>query len=371
MNSYIKAMDKVKTPEMLIENVLMEYKEQEYWKQDKKADREKQRVCVALGVLRGTVVACIACFCFVFTMQVVAGSVPEIYEWLYLVSPQTAQFFKPVEKISENAGIRMEVVSAYIHDNVAEIYVTLEDLTGGRIDETVDLYDSYSIHQPFSASGSCRRVGYDEKTGKATFLIKVTQWEDEDVIGDKMTFSVREFISLKTEYKYMPVNIDLRMADREPELVNTWISGMGRGFEREGGDELSREDIKVLPASTGNPIELLDENGECIIIEGVEISGLAYSDGLLHIQKRTEDVLNNDNHGYFWLLDENREVVDYLYQVSYYQEENGVRTDYQEFVFKVAEEDLLKYSVVAHLWITGIHVDGPWQVTFPLEKPMQ
>lgn len=368
MNSYIEVMDRVKTPEMLIETVLMEQREREYWEADKKADKERWGLHFATAVFRTVVAACVLCLCFVFSMQVVAGSVPGVYEWLYLASPKTAQFFKPVKKISEKNGIRMEVVSAYIHDNVAEIYITLEDLTGERIDETVDLYDSYSIHQPFSASGSCQRISYDEETGKVLFLIRVTQWEDEDIIGDKMTFSVREFIGLKTEYEYLPVNIDLQEADREPELVSKWINGMGRGFEREDGDEIPREKVRVLSPGEGEPIELLEEDGKTTVIEGVSISGLAYADGLLHIQKRTEDILNNDNHGYFWLLDENGQVVDYLYQVSYHEEKDGVRTEYQEFVFKVAEEDLSKYSVVAHLWITGIHVEGPWQVTFPLEK---
>ncbi|MBQ7955679.1 MAG: hypothetical protein IJ282_07995 [Lachnospiraceae bacterium] len=367
MNQYAQMISRVKAPEKLIENVLVEQREYEYWQADKKADRQKWGMKFAGGVFRGAVMACVFCVCFVFSMQVMAGSVPQVYEWLYLVSPKTAQFFMPVKKVSENAGIRMEVLSAYIHDNVAEIYISMEDLEGERIDETADLYDSYSIHQPFGATGHCQRVGYDEETGQVLFLITVSQWDDAKIAGSKMTFSVREFISQKTEYEYLPVTLDLNSADRDAKFVGKWINGLSRGFDVSDG-EVQREDIKVLPPGKGTPVELMGENGEEIVIEGVEISGIAYAEGKLHIQKRTEDIFANDNHGYFWLIDENGEVVDYLYKASYHEKEDGTYTDYEEFVFEVAEEDLGKYTVVAHLWITGTHVEGPWRVTFPLEN---
>jgi len=66
-------------------------------------------------------------------------------------------------------------------------------------------------------------------------------------------------------------------------------------------------------------------------------------------------------------VDEKGELVDYLYSPSWLEKENGSYTTYQEFVFRVGEEELEKYSLAAHLWITGEHVEGPWRVTFPLE----
>ena len=76
----------------------------------------------------------------------------------------------------EDDGIKMEVISAYINADKADIYISMQDMTDERIDETTDLFDSYSINRPFSSSATCERMSYDEETKTATFLISITQW---------------------------------------------------------------------------------------------------------------------------------------------------------------------------------------------------
>lgn len=46
----------------------------------------------------------------------------------------------------------------------------MQDLTGDRIDETMDLFDSYQINRPFDSSGACRLAGYDAQQKAAAFL---------------------------------------------------------------------------------------------------------------------------------------------------------------------------------------------------------
>lgn len=141
---------------------------------------------------------------FIFAVvPVLAENVPYVYEMIYYVSPSAAQFFMPVKKSCVDNGIKMEVVSAYVHDNKAEIYITMQDLTGERIDGTIDLYDSYSINRSFDSSATCRLVDYDESTGTATFYICITEWGDRKIDGEKITFSVREFISNRKVKKYL------------------------------------------------------------------------------------------------------------------------------------------------------------------------
>lgn len=48
----------------------------------------------------------------------------------------------------EYSGIKMDVVSA-------DIYITMQDLTGNRIDSTTGLNNNYSINHPFGGSASC------------------------------------------------------------------------------------------------------------------------------------------------------------------------------------------------------------------------
>lgn len=100
---------------------------------------------------------------------VLATNVTAIYKLMYYVSPTISQFFMPVQKSCENNGIKMEVVSAYIHDDTAKIYITMQDLIGERVDETTDLNDSYSINRPFRSSSMCQNVGYEESTKKQHF----------------------------------------------------------------------------------------------------------------------------------------------------------------------------------------------------------
>ena len=75
----------------------------------------------------------------------VFASVEPIYRLMYLVSPAVAQFFRPVQESCEDQSIRMEVVSVFIQDDTAQIYLTIQDLTGEHTDGPVDLNDSYAI----------------------------------------------------------------------------------------------------------------------------------------------------------------------------------------------------------------------------------
>ena len=75
--------------------------------------------------------AAAACLCLICGLAIpaMAAFSPSFYELLYAVTPATAQFFKPVQRSCEDNGIRMEVTAAYIHENTAEIYLSMQDLT--------------------------------------------------------------------------------------------------------------------------------------------------------------------------------------------------------------------------------------------------
>ena len=81
------------------------------------------------------------------------------------ISPELAQHFMPVQRSCEDECIRLEVVSAYIHGDTAEVYFTLQDLTVGRLDEHTHI-DSFNISsgRDDSTLGTCPLVGYDPQT---------------------------------------------------------------------------------------------------------------------------------------------------------------------------------------------------------------
>ena len=105
--------------------------------------------------IKPALIAAAICLCLVLTVPVLAASVGPVYELIYLVSPSAAQFFVPVQKSDTNNGVKMEVVSADIRGDTARIYITMQDLIGDRVDETIDLYDSYDIRLPFDGTGFC------------------------------------------------------------------------------------------------------------------------------------------------------------------------------------------------------------------------
>ena len=297
-----------------------------------------------------------AIFCLSFGTPALASHVPAIYELMYLVSPSIAQFFMPIQRSDENDGIKMEVVSAYIHGNTAEIYITLQDLTDDRVDETTDLYDSYSINRPFDSAANCQRVGYDEGTRTATFLITINEWGHRKIEGDKITFSVKEFLSHKKNYDNISVPIDLSSvtSTEATQKVDT-LGGGGLNYNSDEG-----ESMVLVPsqAVTGFPVD------------GIDVTAVGYVDDKLHVQMALKNRLKNDNHGSFYLKDVDGNKVEgsnNIYFSNQYEQQED-RIDYCEYVFNIPQDEIKNYSVYGDFVTSGLLTEGYWSITFPLEQ---
>ncbi|MDD4169975.1 MAG: DUF4179 domain-containing protein, partial [Desulfotomaculaceae bacterium] len=191
------------------------------------------------------IVALVASLALCFTLAIpalAAADVQAAYKILYAASPKIAQELKPVRMSCEDDGIKMEVISAYINGDKAEIYISMQDMTGERIDETTDLFDSYSINRPFSSSATCERISYDEETQTATFLISITQWGQKEIGGEKITFTVDKFLSNKQEYHDKIPQIDLSTVNRSPQ-TQTDVNIRGWSTQR----DISLDDFSKGP----------------------------------------------------------------------------------------------------------------------------
>lgn len=293
------------------------------------------------------------------SLPVLAGTFPTIYELMYLVSPAVAQFYQPVQLSDEYDGIRMEVVAAYIHEETAEIYITLQDLEKDRLDETTDLYDSYSIHMPYSAIGNCRKVGYDPESGILTYLITVTQENGHKIEGEKLTFSVGGYLGQKQEYEKIEIPIDLTQVTEEAyQYVDT---------PARGGTMTSHSELAAIMSET-YPVLVPQPADPDFPIEGVKLTGIGYVEGKLHIQYAVENALNNDNHGSFFLQNEAGEMLQEAGSISFYEESGKKRIDYRDSVFLIPQEELQDYRLYGDFVISeGFH-EGNWQVTFPIKE---
>lgn len=294
------------------------------------------------------ITALVAAVIFCLTASIPAFAAADFepaYQLLYTVSPEIAQKLKPIKKSCVSNGIQMEVASALIYGDTAEIYIAMKDLTGNRIDKTIDLFDSYNINVPHDLSGTCAFDSFDEETGVATFLITMKQMNKKDIKGSKITFSVSNFLSHKKEFKGEISNIDLSKTDVSPKTkAPTYVYSHGT----------PEKFVFLEPLSS--PL--------CIPADGVAITAMGYVGDKLHIQLRCENTLKTDNHGWLLLEDSEGNSVESNGYESFWDKERVDR--YDEYVFDVPYSELGKYKLFGEFVTCDQFTEGDWQITFPV-----
>lgn len=306
------------------------------------------RVSRGAGWKRAVAAAAAVC-CILVAVPALTAAVEPVYELMYGISPSVAQFFKPVKRSDTDNGIRLEVVSAHIHGDTAEIYITLKDLSGERIDGTTDLYDSYTIRRAFDSSAYCRRLWYDSETRAVGFLITITTADGSDITDNKVTFTVDTLLSHKSEHKQMEIAIDLSEIKAAERTQSVHVTG-GGGQEYNPNSFAAL--VPIAPAA--------------LPVEGVELTGITFSEGRLHIQTRVTDKLERDNHGYLYLISADGTRIDFDASYHFALESTGTRVDYIEYVFAVSQEELAEYRLFGDFWITDMVTHGSWSVTFSI-----
>lgn len=292
--------------------------------------------------------------CITVSVPVLAATVDPIYLMVYRVSPSLAQMLKPVQLSCEDNGIKMEVLSAAVYENEAAIYISLQDLTDqNRIDDTTDLFDSYHINRAFDSSASCSRVSFDEETGIATFLINISQWNDQEIGGDKITFYFTEFLSNKSKFEGELTELDLNSVAEanETQKPESFRGGGGKEFDYE-----SRFDLKYLVPVDGGILSPVD---------GVTVTNIGFVEGKLHVQLYFEDILSYDNHGYIEMCDKNSNQAE-SYHFSFWDDKKV--GSYEEIIYDISPEDIENYTAFGYFVTCKNLTEGYWQVTFPLEN---
>ncbi len=299
-------------------------------------------------------VAAAACLCLIVCTALpalAAAGNDFAYEALYMALPGLAQQLKPVHRSCVDNGIKMEVISAKIEDNRADILLSMQDVTAHRLDETTDLFDSYSIYTPFDSTGTCRLVDYDEKNDTAFFLVTLTQWDDVPIPGDKITFCVSRLLTGKRHIDTLLPEIDLASAPVNPEAqTSPSITG---GGSREPMDE---DHLHLL---------IPQKEDTSFVPDGVAFTGYGIVDGKLHVQFRYEDIRNTDNHGDISLKGPDGERIDCTQNV-YFKVDS--RDAFVEYIFDTPLELLSQCRVNGEFWTCPGTIDGNWQITFPLTE---
>ncbi len=293
-------------------------------------------------------IALAACLCLCFTLPTLAAAGNETaYEMLYSISPQTAQKLKPVQASCVDNGIEMKVEAAEIDGEKATILVSMRDTVGDRLDETIDLFDSYRIHTPYDQCGGCSLVGFDADTKTATFLLNMEQMNHVLIPGDKITFSVSEILSGKKHSEERLPQVDM---DKVPA-----IKEFASHADIRGGSW--REEEKDAP--------LMQPQKLATVTDGVTLTGYGYADGKLHVQLCFDDILHTDNHGYVYLKDSSGETVNCESSITFW--DTNRENSFEEYIFPVPAEAWSQYEAWIAFWTCPQGaMKGNWQITFPV-----
>lgn len=299
---------------------------------------------------RIAVLAAALALCLALIIPAAAGGY-RFYEALYAVSPTVAQTLRPVQLNCEDQGIEMEVISANIHGDSADIYIALRDLTGDRVDESTDLFDSYSIDRDFDCSATCQLVAYEADTKTATFLIQLTQWNDAEIRGKKLSFSLSRLLSRKADFDG---SLGIGLAGVS-SVSGSAAPGELRGC---GGNAEYVEQLEksgYLAAAEG---------GICSPVPGVTVNAIGYIDGRLHVQICYADIRRTDNHGYPYLLDTDGQRIIPAASVSFF---DAAHIDsYEEYLFDLSPAQAESCTLCGYFQTGGLLTEGKWSVTFPL-----
>ena len=303
----------------------------------------------------GALAACI-CLAIAIAVPAMAATIPAFYDALYKISPTTAQFFKPVQRSCEDNGVRMEVEAAYIHEDTAEIYISMQDLAGVGLDATTDLFDSYQIHTPFDSEGTCELSSYDADTKTATFLITIRQRNGQRITGDKLTFSVRKLLFNKQSTVGIIEGVDLSSVDLSTETQIVRPRGV------------SAIDFAVKSDAHKEYTVLKPDGDIASPADGVTLTGIGYVDDRLHIQVYYSDILNTDNHGEVYLFNRRTEtLIAANGSISFF--DDAKTGSYEDYIFTDASPETLgDYVLYGDFTTASPALEGNWSVTFPLEN---
>ena len=318
-------------------------------------------------------VAAALCLFLTCSVTVLAASVPSVNDWIYKWNPRFAQMLYPIQKSSEDQGIKLEILSAANDDHNIVVYFSIQDMEGkGRVDANLDLCDSEHVEGPLAFGTEI--IDYDEKTSTAYY--KMHGSGGKDMSNQMVTFSLSSLMSNKVTYDWYDTKIDLTtLLSQEAESLSlSQVEFQGGSAFLDPQTEIQEGYDKVLKPDAMN----IPLGGD---IDFVTISNIGFVDGKLHIQ--TKWTKSFDNHGDLWLLDEKGVVGDEAagnaipYNNLYFmtKEDEESQSDhttmhwesqrYIEYIYDIGSvEELAGYNLWGWFVKDGMFTDGNWKVNF-------
>lgn len=316
----------------------------------------------AWGFKRYVSVGLAVCLCLILSIGAMAAAIPGFKNLLPIVGSDFMLLLQPIEIACEDNGIKMEVVGAMNDDEMAVIYITMQDLVGDRIDETLDIYN-YRLTGTHIAT--CQIVHFDETTRIATLRMQANG--GKKLNGKKVRFQIDSFLSNLLEFDNIETDINLSDVKKEGDSQTVPLDTKA-GFSGGGGGGLfeklqSQGEIKIL-APDQKQITLPQ-------VDFAYISNVGFVDGHLHVQtKWVGDGI--DDHGDIYLVDSTGDAICTDVANIYFGIDKSGRSkygrDYVEYIFDISNLDLGDLKLMGNFVSHGNYIEGNWKATFRIQS---
>ncbi|MEC1722985.1 hypothetical protein [Schinkia azotoformans] len=333
---------------------------------------------------RSTIAAIVMSFVLVASAT---AAVLGNFDWfIERFNPDFGKIVEPVEVYSEDQGIRMEVIGAQKYNNMAIVYLSLQDITGqNRLTEQTDFRDGFSVKMNPQTqetitgvdefiSGSVmwkeKMLYFDEDTNTIYYEFNITADPDSPLAEPLKLGSFLIYFNEKA-YNDEPISVSLTGIKGAETIPIAKVQFWGGS---KMPDDLSSYTEALMPGHFADM-----PHGE----KDQWVSNIGNIDGKLHVQ--IGEIFNKEfgtSTAELSLKDPDGNSISYDYSfVLLGDEENDLlnheKNDYAdgvyrywEFVFPVSTEDLSGYT----LCYTGsvfTGVEGSWKVSANLSDSNQ
>ncbi|MDR3277358.1 MAG: hypothetical protein LBT12_01175 [Oscillospiraceae bacterium] len=314
---------------------------------------------------RAILAAAIAVLCFALSGAAVAAllgfDLGTFYNSLFN-NPAVAERIAVGETVTDS-GIEVTLVSVYAEEHATYFLLSLRDLEGGRLSDSIAIATDPNGYYSFSVDTvDCNDAG----TAATVALESQSPWLPQHLEqiekGGQLSLAITAILSDIQQCDAEKLNFDLaaRLRDDAPITQEEWLAGQswsgGNYFLVPGNETISD------PFVSGN---LLPRGEDTIAVEGMtsaEVSNLGFVNGRLHIQfKRTHEVFIS-NFGDPVLVDRDGTALQPFYSIS-----AGGYTEY--FFDVVGEENLESYTLAFTGSRAARVIAGSWSLRFDAPSP--
>ncbi len=310
------------------------------------------------------VASLVVCLMAGLGLPVAAQNIPKVYDVLKRNVPGLLDYMVPVQKSDSSQGILLQVEAVNIEGNKADVIVSFSDEgTEDYIHGMVDMYDSYHLKSYSAESnvGGCSFLEYDPVEDKAYFQVELTSTTGT-FDTSRLEFNVAMLLTdCRRELKEIPLDTALRECNVKAVSLN---GRGGTGKENPALDKLSQSGNAMDP----RPVhQVLDIPMDKYSPESMEITAMAYMDGVLRIQLCRGNFKEADRHMNLYMKTESGEELYPDLAVSWQEEVAGEKVLLEEYYFVISEEQLNAYTLWGEADVRVGCVHGDWSITFDLK----